>query len=188
VFAVSTKKGVSNMKTLFYFLFSFVLVSLAYGATLYKWVDKGGTVHFTDDYNTIPDQYRSKVGTQEQEDHQRTETPAVSSTSPEKSEGIKVDMHGMGEGYWRAKVQPWKKQLNEARANYETVNKQINQRIEEQNTKYLSRTQLNIQRADTKPLIEERSKYEAQMKEANEMMDKIKKEAEEAKADPEWIK
>jgi Domain of unknown function (DUF4124) len=176
------------MQKLVYFLFPFVFVSLAYGATIYKWVDKKGAVHFTDDYNTIPDQYRSRVGTEEEEDLQKTKTPAVSSTSPGKNEGVKVDMDGMGEGYWKAKVQPWKNQLNEAKANYESINRQINQRIEEQSTKLLSPTQWNIQRAETKPLVEERSKYEAQMKEANEMLEKIKKEAEEAKADPEWMK
>jgi hypothetical protein len=185
-FTVGRNGGI--MKKFFYFLLPFVFVSLAHSATIYKWVDKKGDVHFTDDYNMIPDQYRSKVGTEEGEGLQRTETPAVSSTSPVKNEGVKVDRHGLGEGYWRAKVQPWKNQLNGARANYESINRQINQRIEEQNTKFLSRTQLNIQRAETKPLIEERSKYEAQIKEANEMLEKIKKEAEEAKADPEWIK
>lgn len=48
--------------------------------------------------------------------------------------------------------------------------------------------QLTSKTLQIRQLIEERSKYEAQMKEANEMLEKIKKEAEEAKADPVWIK
>jgi len=37
-------------------------------------------------------------------------------------------------------------------------------------------------------LMQERGAYEAKMKEANEMLAKIAKEAEEAKADPAWLK
>jgi hypothetical protein len=36
--------------------------------------------------------------------------------------------------------------------------------------------------------MRERSKYEAQLREANDMLRKIAKDAEEAKADPEWVK
>jgi hypothetical protein len=36
--------------------------------------------------------------------------------------------------------------------------------------------------------MQERGTYDAKIKEANEMLAKIRKEAEEAKADPEWLK
>ncbi|HYA90910.1 MAG TPA: hypothetical protein VEK32_05370 [Thermodesulfobacteriota bacterium] len=45
-----------------------------------------------------------------------------------------------------------------------------------------------MKRAEIALLKDERSKCEAQIREANEMLNKIAKEAEEAKADPQWVK
>ena len=39
------------MKKVFYGLLSLAVVSFVYGATIYRWVDKDGGVHFTEDYN-----------------------------------------------------------------------------------------------------------------------------------------
>ena len=64
----------------------------------------------------------------------------------------------------------------------------MNERLEDQSGKFLSPTQWNMNRVENRQLVEERAKYEAQMKEANEMLAKIAKEAEEAKADPQWLK
>ena len=83
---------------------------------------------------------------------------------------------------------PWKKQLKEATENYESTNRRMNERLEDQSGKLLSPTQWNMNRVENRQLVEERAKYEAQMKEANEMLAKIAKEAEEAKADPQWLK
>ena len=94
----------------------------------------------------------------------------------------------MGEDYWRVKVQPWKNQLKEATENCERVNRKIDDKISEQGGKMLSPTQFDMKRAEIAQLKDERSKCEAQIREANEMLNKIAKEAEEAKADPEWLK
>jgi len=50
--------------------------------TLYKWVDDQGTVHFTDDFYSIPLQYRSQV-------EQRQLAPSQGNTPPKESEGTK---------------------------------------------------------------------------------------------------
>jgi len=165
-----------------------VLVSTGYGDAVYKWVDKDGVVNFTDDYTQIPSQYRNQVQIDELGESPKVETPASPPVSTQKNEGAKVDIYGMGEDYWRAKVAPWKKQLKEATENIESINRKINQGIEEDANKRLSPTQWTMHLANRKPLMEERSKYEAQVKEANEMLSRIAEEAEEAKADPEWIK
>jgi hypothetical protein len=165
-----------------------VLVSTGYGDAVYKWVDKDGVVNFTDDYTQIPSQYRNQVQMEELGESPKVETPAPPPVSTQKNEGTKVDIYGMGEDYWRANVQPWKKQLKEATENIESINRKINQRVEEDANKQLTPTQWTMSLAYRKPLMEERSKYEAQVREANEMLSRIAKEAEEAKADPEWIK
>ena len=94
----------------------------------------------------------------------------------------------MGEDSWRAKVQPWKNQLKEATENCERINRKIDDKIMEQGGKLLSPTQFDMKRAEIAQLKDERSKCEAQIREANEMLNKIAKEAGEAKADPEWLK
>jgi len=165
-----------------------VLVSSGYGGTVYKWTDKDGVVNFTDDYNQIPPQYRNQIQMEELGESQKVETPVPPPASARGSGGAKVDIYGKGEDYWKAEVQPWKKQLQEAKENIEKINRKMNERVEEEADKTLSRTQWNMDRAYRRELIDERSKYEAQVREANEMLSKIAKEAEDAKADPEWLK
>ena len=169
------------MRRIFYVFLSFILISFAYGADLYRWVDKEGGVHFTDDESTIPSEYREGMKTE------KMKPSSPSSVSPPKSSGPRVDASGLGEGYWRAKVQPWKKELSEARAKLEDINRKMREKDEEQSGRHLTRTQWNMHVAERKQLIEERSKYEAQIREANEMLEKIAREAREASADPRWL-
>jgi hypothetical protein len=164
-------------------------ISAAHGVTIYKWVDKDGIVNFTDDYTKIPAQYLDRIKTEETAGSQEAVTPAPASGSPQKTEEVKkVDAYGRGEDYWKNRVLPWNKQLKEATENYENASKKMNERLEQQSGKLLSPTQWNMSRVENRQFIEERAKYEAQMKEANEMLAKIAKEAEEANADPAWLK
>ena len=168
-------------------------LSAAQGGTVYKWVDKDGRVNFTDDYTKIPVEYRNKIETQETPASQEKETPAPAPApapgpTQKAEERKKVDAFGRGEEYWRGRVQPWKKQLKEATENYESATRRMNEKLDQQSGKLLSPTQWNMNQAENKQVLEERTKCEAQIKEANEMLKKIAKEAEEAKADPEWLK
>jgi hypothetical protein len=54
--------------------------------------------------------------------------------------------------------------------------------------RFLSKTQYNFGRIEVENLMKERGTYEAKKKEANEMLAKIANEAEEAKADPAWLR
>jgi len=174
-------------KTLITILILWVFVSMAYGE-VYKWVDKDGVVNFTDDPTNIPPQYRKRIEKEEKEDSHEVEAPARGSVSPGKKEGQKVDLSGMGEDSWRAKVQPWKNQLKEATESCERLNRNIDDKIMEQSGKLLTATQHEMKRAEIAQLQDERSKCEAQIRQANEMLDNIAKEAEEAKSDPQWVK
>jgi hypothetical protein len=174
-------------KILITILIFWVFVSMAYG-DIYKWVDKDGVVNFTDDPTNIPRQYRNRIEKGEKEDSQEVEAPTRGSVSHAKREGQRADLYGMGEDYWRAKVQPWKNQLKEATENCERLNQNIDDKIMEQGGKLLSPTQYEMKRAEIAQLNDERSKCEVQTREAKEMLDKIAEEAEEAKADPQWVK
>ncbi len=174
------------MKTLCYLLVFFIPISLAYGATVYKWVDKDGVANFTDDYEKIPSQYRDRVQKEQAEEPAKAQ-PAASAPAPQK-EAVKLDRYGQGEDYWRSKALPWKKQLKEATEACEITNKKINEIVEEQSGKFLTPTQFKMQRSETRQLLDDKAKCEAQTKEANEMLEKLAKQAEEANADPEWVK
>jgi len=94
----------------------------------------------------------------------------------------------MSEDYWRDRVRPWKEQLKQAQEDYNDTNIKIDDAIEVFKGRFYSHTQYNLKRVEVERLTEERGTYEAKMKEANEMLAKIAKEAEEAKADPAWLK
>ncbi len=51
---------VRKMKKLIFILFLFIFTSSAW-ATVYKWVDERGVVHFSDDLSKVPPDYRNKV-------------------------------------------------------------------------------------------------------------------------------
>jgi hypothetical protein len=176
------------MKTVLISIFVlWVLVSTGYGGTVYKWMDKDGVVNFTDDGSRIPSEYRSQVQKLEFGESQEVETPAFPPVPTYEDEGARADIYGKGDDYWRAKVQPWKKQLQEATENIETIARKINERAKEEAGKNLSRTQLNMDLAYRNQLLEEISKCQAQVRKANETLNEIKQEAKEAKARPEWL-
>ncbi len=165
-----------------------VLASTGYGGAVYKWVDKDGVVNFTDDSNQIPPEYRDQVQKEELGEPQEVETSTPPLVSTHESEGTKVDIYGKGKDYWKAKVHPWKKQLQEAGENIDSITRKITEKTEEEAGKNLSRAQQNLDLAYRNRLLEELSKYQAQVRKANEMLSKIANDAKEAKANPEWLK
>ena len=165
-----------------------VLVSISNATSIYKWVDKDGTANFTDDLSKVPPEYRDQIQIEKTRDVEKTQTPSPAPASVQKTEEEKRDAHGRGEEYWRETVRPWKKQLKQAQEDYNNTNIKIDDTHESLRGRYLSKTQINFRRIDMENLMQERGTYEAKRKEANEMLAKIAKEAEEAKADPAWLK
>jgi len=164
-----------------------VLPSFSYAAQIYKWVEKDGSVNFTDDLSKVPPEYRDQVKTEEVRDSQKTQTPTPGPASVLKPEEEKRDAKGRGEAYWRETVRPWKKQLKQAQENYDNTNMKIDDALEALRGRYYSHTQYNFKRVEVEGLMAERVTYEAKIKEAKEMLAKISKEAEEANADPSWL-
>jgi hypothetical protein len=165
-----------------------VSASISHAASVYKWVDKEGTVHFTDDLSKIPPEYRDQVQTEEVSSPGKPEASPPAPASVPKTEDVKRDALGRGEEYWKETVRPWKKQLKEATEDRENLNQKIDDALEVVKGRYLSKTQYNFKRAELERLMEERVAAEGKIKEAKAALDKIAKEAEDAKADPAWLK
>ncbi len=164
-----------------------IFFSPAYAVTTYKWTDEKGVVGFTDDFSIIPPAYRDRVSTEEMEETPSAGVAASPQATPQKIEEPKTDIYGLSEIWWREKAHPWKEQLKEATANYETTNMKIIERAEALSRKHWSPTQYKMNIVDLEKLKEERLKYQAQIAEATERLERISKEAVEAKADLNWL-
>lgn len=175
----------------FIFLIGVLFVSPGYAATVYKWVDKSGAVSFSDDYGNIPQEYRNQLQKEQLEDYPRAQPSALlaaTSMPSQNMEGTKTDIYGMGQDYWRDKVRPSEQELKEAQDNIQAVDAKIQDRINASSGRFLSHTQYNMNSIQLQALRAEKVKYEAQENEAKEMLQRITKEAEEAKVDPSWLK
>ena len=175
------------MRKLSILLILLIFAAPVFAATIYKWVDKDGVVNFTDDISKVPPSYRNRVETEERKDVKEEVTPRSpqTATREDKPREIEKDVYGRDETWWREKVRPWKEQLKEATENLEKAQKKFADKTVEMGRKGLvsrARHQTEANKYD-----EEKNKYEAQIAEANEMLEKLSKEAEESKADPAWL-
>jgi hypothetical protein len=173
---------------LFLILLSFV--SPSYGATIYQWVDNHGTYNFTDDHEKVPSAYRNQVRVKNMEDFPEMGPPAVPSTSKAapRREEVKKDILGLGEEWWREKARPWEGNLEEASENYRATNEQfLNESDNLILRKFGSHQQFKSTILGMERIKEERAIYEAKVIEAEGMLERISREAEESKADPDWL-
>jgi len=149
----------------------------------YKWVDERGILNFADDFGRVPSEYQDRVDVEVIEDAP-VKTPAPS----HKVEEVETDIYGQGETYWRERVRPWKERLKEAEANYEKAHKKFVESAEElSRRRYGSPTQYKFNIIELDRRRGQRVKYESQITQAKEMLEKISKEAREAGANPEWL-
>ena len=179
------------MRRIFYILAFLIFISPVYAGPIYKWTDEKGVVHFSDDLGKVPPAYRNRVETEKWEDIQKPEAPppAPPKTPLQKGEEVRTDNYGQDEAYWKLKVRPWKERLEEARANYARAQAKYEEKSAELIArKYGSPTQYKSSIIELDRLKEEMDKYQADISEADEMLSKIFKEAEEAKANPDWLK
>ncbi len=178
-----------NASKLLIFLAAAVFASSGYAATAYQWVDKDGVINFTDDYNNVPREYRTHLQTEELPDYPSVEpSPTAASTPSPKMEKPETDIYGMGPDYWQDRVRPWEQRLQEAQENILAVDAKVQEKINALRGRFLSHTQYNMNSIELQDLQAERAGYVAQENEAKGMLQKIAKEAEDAKADPSWLK
>src|SRR4030043_91151 len=166
-----------------------LLTSTIQAHTFYKWVDEKGVVNYTDDYNNIPSAYRNRVEIEWV--HEEGCSPPVQKMIPPKREQTKAYTYGQDEAYWRGKVRPWKEFLKAAETNYERAHEKFMDKAMEFSRGRFgtwSRTQYKMNIIELDKLKEEMIKYADQIGEAKEALEKISKEAREAKANPDWLK
>lgn len=177
------------MKKIVILLILLFFISPASAHTFYKWVDEKGMVNYTDDYNSIPLAHRDRVEIEWV--HEERSIPPIQKNTPQQREGAKIDIYGQDEAYWRSRVRPWKEFLKTAEANYEIAHDKFMGKAMEFSRKRFgawSKTQYKLNINELDRLKEEMIKYADQIAEAKEAMEKISKEATEAKANPDWLK
>jgi chromosome segregation ATPase len=175
------------MKKILILLILLIFAVPVSAATIYKWVDKDGVVNFTDDLEKVPPSYRNRVKVEEGKDSKEEVTPPVPGevTRESEQEEAKKDTAGRDEAWWRERLRPWREKLKEATENLEKAQKNFAEKTEEMGRKGLvSRARYQ---EEANKYSEQKKKYDAQIAEANEMLGRLKKEAEETKADPAWL-
>jgi hypothetical protein len=178
------------MRKLSIFLILLIFSAPVHAVTIYKWVDKEGVVNFTDDVSKIPPAYRNQIETEERKDAKGEEPPPPprAGTRQDDPQKIKKDIAGRDETWWREKVRPWKEKLKEATEKYEAAEKRYTEKSDElSRRRFGSPTQYKMNIIELDKIREEKEKYQAQISEANEMLGKLSKEAQETKADPAWL-
>jgi hypothetical protein len=171
-----------------------ILVTLTFAQEIYQWMDEKGTVHFTDDLSLVPERYRNQV--------QKKKPPKEPSPYPSpqvlreeerekelESTQERKDLIGRGEEWWRAKAKEWNEKLLNAQKNYETAYADVKKKEKElEQSKFKSRSFQRRLKTEIKVLEGKAKEWEKQRDEAKNMLEKgLPKEAEELKADPDWI-
>ena len=88
IFAMErTKKILFLFSASLFFLISFSPISADAG--FYKYIDKNGTIHFTDSYESIPQQYRNQVELMKEPPPQTPTRPAEGGEGREKEAGVR---------------------------------------------------------------------------------------------------
>jgi hypothetical protein len=170
---------------------------LSWGQTIYQWKDEKGNINFTDDISNVPEKYRDQV--QERKPPKEPAPPAPAQTikgtgavkrqAPPSEPTVPKDSIGRGEEWWRGRVKEWDEKLTTAEKNYDTTHAAWKAKEKEladsvYRADYIKR-RLTL---EIKDLEQKTKEWERKRDEAKNMLEKvIPKEAEEYKADPEWI-
>jgi hypothetical protein len=166
---------------IYVFAIALAFASPGYGEIVYKWVDHSGVTNLTDNLKNIPPRYQNNVVIEELQE------PAVESMPPEVT-GPSTDLYGHGEAWWRGILRPRMEQFNEAAENYDRVNERfIELAAALSKMRFASRTQVKMKIIQLDQANSERLRYERQMAQARNGIEKLLREAEEAKADPAWL-
>jgi len=100
-----------------------------------------------------------------------------------------TDIYGIGENWWRERVQPWKERREELDASYESAEKKFMEKAEDlSRRRYGNRHTIKAKIIELDRANKEVLDYQSQIAENEEVLERISKDAEESKADPEWLK
>ncbi len=165
-----------------------VFSSSASATEVSSWLDEKGVVNYTDDHNNVPSKYCNRVETRIMEDIQKPVTTASSQTSVPEGKEIRIDISGRDVTWWKEKVALLRKNLNEAAANYESQRNKFMDKTTEFSGNFGSRTQYKMNVRELNRITAEMDKHEIRMVESKEKLERLFREAEESKANPDWLK
>ncbi len=100
-----------------------------------------------------------------------------------------TDVYGIGEDWWRERVRPWKKKLEELNVRYENAEKKFMEISEDlSKRRYGNRHTIKAKIIESDRANKEALDYRAEIAENERELERISRDAEESKADPDWLK
>lgn len=100
-----------------------------------------------------------------------------------------VDRYGIGEDWWRDRVRPWKARREELDASYEGAEKKFMEKAEDlSKRRYGNRHTIKAKIIELDRANKEVLNYQAQISENERELERISRDAEESKANPDWLK
>ena len=187
-------------------LFGLLMSSvLAVGQEVYRWVDEKGTVHFADDLSQIPekylDQFQKKKFPQEPSPSAPLppSTPGASKAIPQavskqpapvSQPAQRKDILGRGEDWWRGQVREWNAKLLAAQKSHDAAALDLkNKEKELEDAKFKPDSLKRKLKAEQKTLQEKVDASKKQVEDARNMLERsLPKQAQEYRADPNWLK
>ena len=104
-------------------------------------------------------------------------------------EGKTADIYGIGEDWWRDRIRPWKERREELDGRYESAEKKFMEMAEDlSKRRYGNRHTIKAKIIELDRADKEALKYRDQIAETEEVLERISKDAEESKANPDWLK
>jgi hypothetical protein len=172
--------------------------SLAFGQSVYRWVDEKGGVHFTDDPGRIPEKYQNQM---RKENPPSEAIPATPQGQPPVPKPVapaiqgqpvpaKKDAVGRGEEWWRGQVGFWQQKLASAQKDFDAARAAVDGKQQElDQAKFKPNSLKRKLQGELKGLEDKASEFGKQLEEAKYMLDRgLAKQAEEYLADPSWVK
>ncbi len=153
-------------KAVLIFLVLFLSTGVASGE-IFKYVDRDGRVHFTDDYNSIPPEYRQKLGVMEETESEAGIEPQ--SVEEKKSPDAGTEAEGISTQFAAEKAA-----LDKEKAWIDTKGAELlkeKESLEKEKEKITSSRRFRGNRADSKA-IKELEKVEEKIKVLNEKLTK----------------
>jgi hypothetical protein len=181
------EEGDTMRKTVFIAVLTIGLfvIPLLIHAEVYKWIDEKGTIRFTDDHSNIPSSYweQRKVEIREDIQEGKTSLEPQKTILGRKEARAKADLSRQEEEWWERKTHPWERQLEEASEDYELTDKEFMR--ESSNLilrKFGSHQQFKFNIIGMEGIKGRRSQLEAQIVEAEGMLEKISRAADQSRA------
>jgi hypothetical protein len=170
------------------FLALLSLPALVTGDEVYRWVDEGGILHFTDDPAAVPEDYRVKAESREMPGRQPGRS--LEEVTNEENEGILIedDLKEKDEAWWRSRAEKWREKLQtsyddyeRARLRYNTVATEFNASNDPDKRKEL--------KAELDEMQAEMERFRDDIEKGRRMTEEVlPSQAEKAGKPPEWVR